>query len=96
MTNNVASKRKKELRENTLFESGWFAISEDMWKDPGEVSSKLRFVSDVNFPSPLMDRIWKRGIEVMTAQELGFDKLTDDDLLAKGCAPSKYKMRGMQ
>lgn len=80
----MPSKRRAKLREEQLFrEHGWFAISEDMWRDPGEISSKLRFVSDVNFPSPLVGRIRKRGIEVMTAQELGFNKLIDSDLLTR-------------
>lgn len=86
----MSSKRKSKLRDDKLFrEQGWFPISEDMWKEPGEVSRKLRFVSDVNVPASLLDRIRKRGTEIKTARELGFDKLADADLLrsvsAKRC-----------
>ncbi len=78
----MPSKRKAKLREEQLFqEHGWFAISEDMWKEPGEKSTKLRFVSDVNFPAPLADQIRARGAEVRSAQELGFGTLADADLL---------------
>jgi len=80
----MPSKRKAKLREERLFrERGWFAISEDMWKEPGEKSSKLRFVSDVNFSSPLADQIRARGAEVRSAQELGFGTLADAELLSR-------------
>lgn len=78
----VPSKRKNKLREDKLFrEQGWFIISEDMWKESGEVSRKLRFISDSNFPAPLVNQIRGRRIEVRTARELGFEKLADEDLL---------------
>ena len=83
----MPSKRKNKIREDELFrEHGWFAISEDMWKEPGEITSKLRFIADVNFPAPLVRKIRKRKIEVKTAQELGFEKLMDADLLKRVCA----------
>lgn len=80
----MPSKRKLKLREEQLFrEHGWFPISEDMWKEPGEISSKLRFVSDVNFPSPLAEQIRARGAEVRSAQELDFGTLADAELLSR-------------
>jgi predicted nuclease of predicted toxin-antitoxin system len=83
----VASRRKLKRREDALFETGgWFPISEDLWREPGSTPEKLRLVSDVNFPAPLIEKLRKRGIAVKTAQELGYAKLSDDDLLTRVAA----------
>jgi hypothetical protein len=79
----MPSKRKNKIREDRLFEDGWFTISEDMWRDPGEVPRKVRLVADVNFPDPVIHEIEKRGIEVRKATELGLGRLADDDLLRR-------------
>ena len=77
----LPSKKKRKNREEELLKKGWFALSEDMWRDPGEQPEKVRLVSDTNFPIQLVEIIVRRGIEVKTAQELGLAKLADDELL---------------
>lgn len=52
-----------------------------MWLDPGEKPPKVRLVADTNFPYQLVDELRKGRIEVRTAQELGLDRLPDDQLL---------------
>lgn len=80
----MASKRKQKSREDELFETGgWFALSDDMWKDPGEKRKKLRMVADANFPIALVNSLKNRGIEVKTAQELRLEKLPDEELLRR-------------
>ena len=79
----MPSKTKRKIRQDELFRThGWFPISEDMWKDPGETSRKPRLVSDVNVPAPLVDKIRTRKIEVKMAKELGLEKMSDSDLLS--------------
>lgn len=76
--------RKKHLkREDKLLQDGWFTISEDLWREPGSIPRKARLVCDVNFPKPIATLIKGRGFEIKTAQELGYEKLSDKDLLTK-------------
>jgi len=80
----MPSRRKSKRREDELFkEGGWFALSEDLWREPGRVPNKLRLVSDVNFPAPLVHKLRSRRIVVKTAHELGYGRLSDEDLLTR-------------
>jgi Domain of unknown function (DUF5615) len=77
----VASKTKDRRREDALSRAGWFAVSEDLWRDPGEKPQKPRLLADVNFPADLTEMFTKNGIEIRTAQELNLQRLADEDLL---------------
>jgi len=79
----VPSKRKEKIRSDARFEEGWFEISDDMWRDPGERPRKLRLLADANFPSNLVRVLRKRGINVRTAQELGIHRLPDEQVLGE-------------
>ena len=62
---------------------GWFAVSSDMWTEPGEIRQKLKIVADANFPIELVRLMRQRKFDVKTAQSLGWDKLPDKELLQK-------------
>jgi Domain of unknown function (DUF5615) len=79
----LPSKRKTRLRDDRLFQEGWFPISSDLWTDFGEIKPKLRIVADANFPSPLIKLMRNRRIDIRTAQSLGLHRLSDEDLLQK-------------
>lgn len=83
MVGPLPSKRKRKNREDELFREGWFPLSEDLWRAPGEKREKVRVVSDANFPIQLVEAMRRRKVEVKTAQELGLAKLADDELLRK-------------
>jgi predicted nuclease of predicted toxin-antitoxin system len=77
----VPSKRKEKIRSGARFEDGWFEVSEDMWRQPGEKPLKLRLLADANFPKGLVEVLRKRGFQVRTAQELKIDRLPDEQIL---------------
>lgn len=77
----MASKRKEKIRSDARFEDGWFEISEDFWREPGERPGKVRLLADANFPVGIVKVLRKRGIEVRTAQELKINKLADEQIL---------------
>lgn len=77
----MARKRKEKIRSDARFEDGWFEVSEDLWREPGEIPQKLRLLADANFPAGLVDILRKRGIEVRTAQELNIHRLSDEGIL---------------
>ncbi len=77
----MASKRKEKIRSDARFEEGWFEVSEDRWRAPGEKPTKLRLLADANFPRALTEILRKCGIEVRTVQELGIDRLPDERVL---------------
>jgi predicted nuclease of predicted toxin-antitoxin system len=77
------SKRKEKRRSDARFEDGWFEISEDFWRDPGEKPLKLRLLADANFPAGLVLALRKDGIAVQTAQELGIHGLPDEQVAAE-------------
>ena len=78
----MPSKRKEKQREDKLYEDGgWFAISEDMWLDPGEKPRKVRLVADTHFQRKLVEVLQANGLEVLTAQELGLHRMSDEQLL---------------
>jgi predicted nuclease of predicted toxin-antitoxin system len=77
----MTSKRKKKRRSEELFEDGWFRISEDLWRDPGETPQKLRLLADANFRARLVEALRKRGVEVRTSQELNIHRLSDEEIL---------------
>jgi predicted nuclease of predicted toxin-antitoxin system len=86
----MASKRKEKIRQDALFEDGWFQVSEDLWRQPGEKPQKLWLLADTNFPRGLVERLRKRGIEVKTAQELGIHRLPDEQILQKAADLGLY------
>jgi len=73
----LPSKRKQRTRVEDLSKEGWFPLSEDMWREPGEKPKKVRIAADANFPFGLVEILRRRGFEVKTAQELGLEKLSD-------------------
>jgi len=77
----VASKRREKIRSDARFEDGWFEVSEDMWREPGEKPLRLRLLADANFPSGLVQVLRKRGIDVRTAHELKIHRLPDEQIL---------------
>lgn len=78
----MPSKRKSKLREDERYEGGgWFAVSEDMWRDPREMPRKVRLIADTHFPQKLVEIIRSNGLEVGTAQEFGFHRMPDEQLL---------------
>lgn len=79
----LPSKRRRKNREDELSKEGWFALSEDLWRDPREKPRKVRMLADTNFPTQLVQAIKTRGMWVRTAQELSLSKLADDELLGR-------------
>ena len=77
----MATKRKQKIRSDAQFEEGWFEVSEDLWREPGEKPEKLRLLSDANFPRALTEALRRRGIEVRTAQDLRIERLPDEQIL---------------
>jgi len=78
----LPSKRKEKLREDERYEDGgWFAISDDMWLEPGEKPRKVRLVADTHFQRKLVEVLQANGLEVLTAQELGLHRMPDEQLL---------------
>jgi predicted nuclease of predicted toxin-antitoxin system len=86
----MASKRKQKIRSDAWFEDGWFEVSEDLWREPGEKPEKLRLFADANFPRGLVERLRNRGIEVQTAQELGIHRLPDEQILQEAAKRGLY------
>lgn len=86
----MASKRKEKIRSDARFEHGWFEVSEDLWREPGEKAEKLRLLADANFPSGLVERLRKRRIEVKTAQELRLHRLPDEQILQEAAKRGLY------
>ncbi len=37
----MVSKKKERIRRDAGFEDGWFEISQDMWREPGEKPQKV-------------------------------------------------------
>lgn len=70
-------------REDRLFEEGWFAISEDMWRDTREILPRAKLLADAHFPAWLVRQVRREGIDTKKAQELNLDTLGDDDLLPR-------------
>jgi Domain of unknown function (DUF5615) len=79
----LPSKRKRRKREDALSEDGWFDLTADLWREPGETPLKLRLVSDTNFPAPLVELLEKRKFDIRTAQSFGWERLGDEELLQK-------------
>lgn len=79
----MPSRKKHIEREESPLRDGWFTISEELWRELGSIPRKARLVCDVNFPQPVATLIKRRGFEIRTAQELGYDKLSDKDLLTR-------------
>lgn len=79
----MPSKRKEKIRSDARFEDGWFEVSEDFWREPGEKPRKLKLLADANFPIKLVGVLQKRGIDVRTAQELGIHRLPDEQVLGE-------------
>ncbi|HEV2247984.1 MAG TPA: DUF5615 family PIN-like protein [Terriglobia bacterium] len=79
----MPSKTKIRRRERRLEEQGWFTLTEDLWRSPGEVLPKLRLIADANFSSHLVKLMRQRNIVVRTAQDLQFEKLEDHELLRR-------------
>ena len=78
----MASRRRDKIRNDARFEGGgWFEVSEDLWREPGEKPRKLRLLADANFPSGLVEILRKRGIDVRTAQELRIHRFSDERIL---------------
>jgi predicted nuclease of predicted toxin-antitoxin system len=77
----LPTKTKRRNREDALWKEGWFPVSEDLWREPGQRLKKLKMIADANFPIQLVEIMRGRGIEVRTAQELGLGKRADDELL---------------
>lgn len=74
--------RRRKL-EQELDKGGWFELSGDAWKDPGEILPKPKLLAHANFPSPLVASLRKAKFDLKTAQELGLAKLDDTELLHK-------------
>ena len=53
--------RKKQQQD--LEKSGWFELSEDMWRDPGEILPQPKLLADANLPWPLVDSLRNAGRE---------------------------------
>lgn len=79
----MPSKKKTREREEKLMDDGWFAITSDIWREPGEILQKLKIIADANFPIQLVRLLRKRKFDVKTAQSLGWDKLSDKHLLQR-------------
>jgi predicted nuclease of predicted toxin-antitoxin system len=77
----MVSKKKEKIRRDARFEDGWFEISRDMWREPGEKPQKVRLLADANFPTALVKVLRNRGVEVRTAQELNIQRLPDERIL---------------
>jgi predicted nuclease of predicted toxin-antitoxin system len=86
----MASKRREKIRSDVRFEEGWFEVSEDLWREPGEKPEKLRLLADANFPRGLVERLRKRGIDVKTAQELKIHRLSDEQILHEAAERGLY------
>ncbi len=86
----VASKRREKIRSDARFADGWFEVSEDLWREPGEKPLKLKLLADANFPSGLVEVLKKRGIEVRTAQELKMHRFSDEQILQEAAKPGLF------
>jgi len=62
--------------------SEWFQVSEDFWKDPHEIRSKLRLLADQNISNEVVSELRAARVSIATARELGVDRHEDEDLLA--------------
>ena len=76
----MPSRTKRKSREEELSKEGWYPLSEDLWREPGQIRKKLRIIADTNFPIQLVEAMRRIGIDVKTAQELGLEKRADDEL----------------
>ena len=58
----MPTRTKVRKRERRLDDEGWFRLTRDLWRAPGEVLPKLKLVADVNFPAPLVRVLRQRNI----------------------------------
>jgi predicted nuclease of predicted toxin-antitoxin system len=82
--------RKRDKLENRLEEKGWFELSDDYWRQPGEVRAKLRLLADTNIPRGLVEALRSDGISVTTSQELNIAQVDDSELY--GCAQRENRV----
>lgn len=69
-------------------QSEWFEISEDFWRDPGEIRPKLRLLADHNVPIEVVRECRNANLDIKTAFDLGVQKL-DDDALYSYCRKAR-------
>jgi predicted nuclease of predicted toxin-antitoxin system len=67
---------------STAESDGWFEISEDLIREPGTQSKKLKLYADANVPKQLTDEIRKAGIPIQTAYEDRVNTKADQGILA--------------
>jgi len=82
------SSHKRNARQ--LEEGGWFELSDDLWRQPGEIREKLRILADTNVPRSLVEDLRRNRVAVATAQELGVAHVDDTELL--GLANKKRRV----
>lgn len=77
----MATRRKAKIRSDARFGEGWFEVSEYLWREPGQKPEKQRLLADANLPRAITEALRQRGIEVRTAQELGIDRMPDEQIV---------------
>lgn len=75
--------RQKRDNLTRLEREGWFELSDDFWRQPGEVRPKLRLLADTNVSRQLVEALRSDGVSVVTSQELNIAHVDDSELYGR-------------